>query len=656
MMEPPSLRDDGRGACLSLFDVPLVCLPWVESAADKHILALLVTVAVGVLLAVRFCHVIFDVDAPSLEVGRIREFSIVTLNSSARIVSFNAGSEILYGRSAEMVIGRQANVLYDMDDYDAMEMAAADFDTARRTGSVERILKVRKRRSSSVSNSGAPSDSRSSSTSSRTGEVADARRYVFANVIITAHRGGQGGFTLVGWDISRHVEAEEALRQSEERFRLLVGSVKDYAIFMLDVDGNIVSWNAGAQNIKQYKADEIVGRNFRTFYPQCDIDSGKPEMELREAKRVGRFEDFGWRLRKDGTQFWANVVITAVHNAAGELCGFAKVTRDITDRKLLEAAIIEKEAAESADRAKSQFLAMISHEIRTPMYGIIGCAELLASTALTDEQAEYVNTITKCGDGLLRLINDVLELSRVNAQQIVIENVAIDVPTICKEVVSIVETQAASRGIELVLSIPRRLPCIVNDPARLRQVLVNFVGNAVKFGNRRVVVSATETADGKAIRVEVTDDGIGIAPEDQQKLFHMFSQVDSSSTRAFGGTGLGLAICKRFTELMGGRIGVISDVGKGSTFWIELALPLDRFFFPSEFYAAVSSSIAQTKESQRAAVGAPSEQPAPAAPAAEFVFNPVPLAGDNTPQGTPPVTPRSGRGMRSALKWTASSK
>src|SRR6266446_4361855 len=262
------------------------------------------------------------------------------------------------------------------------------------------------------------------------------------DVEITSHPlvyNGKDARLVVATDITTRKEAEEALRQSEERFRLLVSEVADYAILMLDPEGHIVSWNTGAERIKGYRSEEIIGQHFSRFYPAEDLEQGKPAYELKVAVERGRFEDEGPRVRKDGSQFWANVVITALRDGTGRLCGFAKVTRDITEHKRTQELIMHaKEEAERATKFKDQFLSTMSHELRTPLNAVVGFSDLLADERygpLNDRQRRYVDHIHTGGKHLLKLISDILDLSKIEAGRMELTREDVTVASAFSEVI-----------------------------------------------------------------------------------------------------------------------------------------------------------------------------------------------------------------------------
>jgi len=379
-------------------------------------------------------------------------------------------------------------------------------------------------------------------------------------------------------DITERKAIDERVRQSEKRFRSMIENVKDHAIFMLDVQGRVLTWNKGAERLRGYESEEIIGEHYRCFFPIEDQERGKPEQILKTVLAEGQCEDEGWHLRKDGSKFWANVVITAVRNGGTKLLGFSVVTRDQTRRRKTEEQLrLVKEEADAANRAKSLFLANISHEIRTPMTGIIGMAGLLFDTNLSPKQREYCEIIRRSSESLLTVINELLDFSKVESGKLELETIEFDLRSAVEEVMDLFAKQAADKGVELInftrCDIPTELQ---GDPGRLRQILSNLVNNALKFTTQgEVVVQVSvqeETATHATLLFSVTDTGIGIPKEKIGKLFASFTQVDASMTRKYGGTGLGLAISKKFVELMGGKIGVDSEPGRGSSFWFTVQL------------------------------------------------------------------------------------
>jgi PAS domain S-box-containing protein len=371
-----------------------------------------------------------------------------------------------------------------------------------------------------------------------------------------------------------------ALSGSADFYRLLVASVRDYAIFMLDPTGHVASWNVGAQRIKGYGADEIHGRHFSVFYPQVDLDNGKPAMELRVAAREGRFEDEGWRVRKDGTLFWANVVISAVRDEAGELVGFAKVTRDLTERRESEQRRVEDARrlaeAEAASRAKSGFLTAMSHELRTPLNAIGGYADLLllgVHGPIPDAQREAIDRILISQRHLLRLITDMLDLGRIEAGRLSFNRGPVPLDTVVETVRPMIEPQAADRRIELEWQTPDPTVVAVADRYRVEQILLNLLSNAIKYtepGGR--VTVRHRIAHDQAI-LEVTDTGIGIPADRTEEIFELFTQIGRSLSNPHDGAGLGLPISRELARGMGGDLTVESREREGSVFTLALPRP-----------------------------------------------------------------------------------
>lgn len=374
---------------------------------------------------------------------------------------------------------------------------------------------------------------------------------------------------------SKRVELSRRLHESEQRYGLMMQYLVDYSIIMLDVGGRVLTWNEGAQRLTGYEGSEIIGQSTECFHLPEDVINNSPAHLLKVAAEKGRCEDEGWRLRKDGSRFFANVIVSSIKNENGQLAGFVKVTRDVTERMNTQKALAEaKEVAEKANRTKSAFLANMSHEIRTPMNGVLGMTNLLLETSLSPLQKEYAENIKRSSDGLLTIINDILDFSKIEAGKLDLEILTFDFHGLISDLEKVFQFSTKQKNLNLKFAtadIPRYLK---GDPSRLRQVLNNLIHNAIKFTPQGEVVVSTsvlnQSQDKIQLRFEVRDTGIGIAEETMKRMFQMFSQADSSMTRRFGGTGLGLSICKRLVELMGGNIGVRSQIDTGTTFWFEL--------------------------------------------------------------------------------------
>jgi PAS domain S-box-containing protein len=434
-----------------------------------------------------------------LLVEAVSDYALLMLDPKGNVISWNSGAERIKGYKADEIVGRHFSCFY-LPEAIAKGHPDAELRIATAEGRyAEEGWRVRK----------------------------DGSRFL-AEVVITAIWNANGqlaGFAKVTRDITERKRSLDTLHDSEERFRLFVDAVSDYALLMLDPSGNVVSWNSGAERIKGYKADEILGKHFSCFYLPEAIAKGHPDAELRTAAAEGRYSEEGWRVRKDGSHFLAEVIITAIRNANGELAGFAKVTRDITEREKIDQHNKKaKEAAESADRAKGNFLANMSHEIRTPMNGVIGLTGLMLSGDLNPQQREFAQTIRASGETLLAIINDILDFSKIEAGKLLIEHLDFDLIETVESSLDLLAETACDKGIELACEIAANVhPSLRGDPGRLRQILINLIGNAVKFtanGEVSVRVSMeSQTETHATVRFDVEDTGIGISPEEQANLF-----------------------------------------------------------------------------------------------------------------------------------------
>ncbi|SCN65188.1 related to histidine kinase tcsA protein [Fusarium fujikuroi] len=395
--------------------------------------------------------------------------------------------------------------------------------------------------------------------------------------IMPVHKGDELLCLVIQWEQAEphtttvNGEITQSWLPIDDAFRILVQAVKDYAIFLLDTRGNVMTWNAGAELNKGYKKEEIIGKHFTTFYGQEDIKSRKPERELEICLREGRVEDEGWRYRKDGSRFWANVVITAIYKNDIHV-GFGKVTRNLTERK--EAELRLTAAYEESTKLKNDFLANMSHEIRTPMHGVLSACSLLLDSPLTEDQRETANMIQESGQVLLRIINDILDYSKIAAGTFPIMNERLDISSVITSAVRRAQT-TMQPGVSLKLEPSPYLPkWAEGDALRYRQILENLLGNAVKFTEKGYIsVHASVLAEDETthtIRTEVWDTGHGITETDAKELFKPFTQLDTPHQKRRPGTGLGLSIAKSLAELLGGSIGYEPNPERqGSIFWFS---------------------------------------------------------------------------------------
>ncbi len=402
----------------------------------------------------------------------------------------------------------------------------------------------------------------------RSAEVQRATRQASRTLVVLAS-GVVGLLALVyvalSRDLARRRDMFVALRASEERFRLLINSVTDYAIFMLDADGRVVSWNPGARRLKGYEASDVIGRDFSMFYRPEDITAGRPVQNLEAARRDGRYEDESWRVRKDGSQFWASVTLSAVRDERGTLRGFAKVTRDLTHRKQEEETRLQLAQAAEAVRLRDAFLSVAAHELRTPLTPLSLLLQRLDRDLKSkgEPASHAVDRAMRQVHRLERLITDMLDVSRLREGRLQLSEDILDLTRVVSSVIE--DFRELSPRHQLTLHAPG--PVMVSgDALRLEQVMVNLLQNALKYSPQGGQVNVALSTEGGLARVTIVDHGIGIPADEQSHVFDRFFRARNAETSHFGGLGLGLWLSREIVLRHGGRFEVTSQLGEGSSF------------------------------------------------------------------------------------------
>jgi PAS domain S-box-containing protein len=486
-------------------------------------------------------------DQLRLLVDAVGDYAIFLLDPTGRVLTWNEGARRIKGYEANEIIGEHFSRFYTPEDRER-DHPGHELKVAASDGSYEEEgWRVRR----------------------------DGSRF-WASVVITALR--EDGGTLIGFgkvtrDLTARRLAEEQLRATAaslaganvqlQLFRLLVATVRDYAIFMIDAGGHVTSWNQGAREIKGYEESEVLGRHFSLFYTAEDRARDHPAHELEVAARTGRYEEEGWRVRKDGTRFWASVVITALRNDHGTLVGFGKVTRDLSERRAADESLRE------VNRELERFAAAAAHDLSEPLHTIVGLADLAerrAGPALDAESREYLAHISDGARRLRRLVDALLEYSRTSQREL--RRAAVPVAVVVRNVLHALSAQIAEAGATVDYD-PDAMPVVAADAAMLELVLQNLLSNAVKFHSDAAPhVEVSARRENRLWRLEVADNGIGISDEHRAAIFDLFQRLHPAGR--FPGSGLGLALVKRVVERHGGELGVESTPGEGSRFWFTL--------------------------------------------------------------------------------------
>jgi PAS domain S-box-containing protein len=474
-----------------------------------------------------------------LAVEQTRDYAMFVLDPNGNILTWNTGAEAIKGYRPEEIIGRHFSVFYT---HDAIERGWPTYELtiAAAEGRFEdEGWRLRK----------------------------DGSRF-WANVIITAIHDNSGklvGFSKVTRDTTERKAHQEALQQSEERFRLLVEGVQDYAIFMLDPHGLISSWNTGAQRIIGYPAAEVIGKHFSRFFSDEDIQAHKPREELATARRHGRFEGEGWRLKKDGSRFWARSIVTALYDSTGQLRGFAKVTQDLSDRRHIQ-------SLEAAARNVNEFIAVLAHEIRNPLAPLQTAVQVIASLPKSAlERDQMYEVIRRQTSHLRRIADDMLDITRVTRGEMVIERKLVDLSEIAADATKAIALDEVCQHHRLELNLATEKLLVEGDAHRLSQLLCNLLTNACKYTPPGGHILVSTRAVGADAEVEVKDSGRGIEQAALNGIFEMFVQQGPVIERIGAGLGIGLALSRNIAEMHGGALVAESEgPNKGSVFTFRM--------------------------------------------------------------------------------------
>ncbi|WP_043460967.1 PAS domain-containing hybrid sensor histidine kinase/response regulator [Azohydromonas australica] len=476
-----------------------------------------------------------------LLVDSVQDYAIFMLDTAGCVQTWNAGAQRLKGYEADEIIGRSFETFYPAE---AVERGWPQ-EELRRATALGRFedegWRVRK----------------------------DGSTF-WASVVITALRDARGrlvGFGKVTRDLTERKRHDEALRHSEEQFRLLMEAVKDYAIFMLDPEGRVLTWNAGARAIKGYTAGEVVGRHFSMFFTAQDVAAGAPQRELDGARCTGGLEAEGWRVRKDGTLFWANVVITPVHDDAGVLRGFAKVTRDLTEQRRMQ-------ELEHSSRRMHEFLAMLAHELRNPLAPIRNANEIMQRMPeLPAPLVRVRQIIDRQLRHLTRLIDDLLDVARIVNGKIVLKTEPLDYREVVNASLDAIRPVVVSRNQRLEVALPDAPLAMRADATRISQSLQNLLNNASRYTPAGGAIRVAVRVEGSMCVTTVEDTGQGIAAAALERIFGLFEQEGPPHGHGDGGLGIGLSLARKLVELHGGALSAFSEgLGHGSRFTMLLSL------------------------------------------------------------------------------------
>jgi PAS domain S-box-containing protein len=485
-----------------------------------------------------------------LAFGCITDYAIIILDEQRRVSAWNPGAQQTLGYTEAEMLGVSGDIVFTPEDRAAGAPEREQHEARVHGRAEDERWHVRK----------------------------DGSRF-FASGIMTALRehGRLLGFVKIMRDVTDQQCAAEALARSEQRYRLLVESIKDYAIFMLDAEGRVVDWTSAAERILGYPAHEVLGQSFALFFLQEDQQAGVPALELKSVFENGRFQGVGWRVRRDGSRFWGEESATAVYGADGIIQGVSKMTRDITERMLAEA---EQERllrqSTEANRLKDEFLGTISHELRTPLNAIIGWTRMMRDGTLdTAARQRALEVVDRNARSQAQLINDLLDVSRIITGKLTLQIETISLSDVITAALDTVRPASEAKQIRLEMSLDPEADAIAADRERIQQVIWNLLTNAIKFTGNRGHIAIATSRQHDVIEIVCRDSGIGIQPEFLPYVFDRFRQAESGTTRTQTGLGLGLAIVRHLVELHGGTVRAESG-GHGAGTTMRVRLPAAR--------------------------------------------------------------------------------
>lgn len=492
-----------------------------------------------------------------LMVQGVKEYAIFMLDVNGYIMTWNEGAKLINGYLESEIIGKHFSIFYTHEDL-KNNKPRKEIEIAIVTGKYEE----------------------------ESWRVKKDGSLFWANVVITSLYNENNeliGLSKITRDLTDRKNNEESLRQSEIRYRSLVEQVKDYGIFLMDDKGRIISWNEGAKRIKGYTAEEIIGKYFTIFYPEEELLNEKPAYELKVARSEGQYEEEGWRIRKGGTRFWANIVITAVYNNNGNLIGFSKVTRDLTEKKEAEKALRDsfdkyRELAEQlkisnaelaeANKELEQFTYIVSHDLQEPIRSIKSFLKLIEIKIQAEEYQQlqlYIKKAAHTADRMKELIQNLLHYSQLSKVDVIINQINIE--QLFSEAFENLKTLIRESNAQIRME--SELKWVKGDKVQLLQLIQNLLSNAMKFTDKQSPEIRIRVMEENGYpKFSISDNGIGIATDDLRKVFEIFRRLHTE--KEIPGTGIGLAICKKIVERHRGNIWLESAPRKGTTFYFTL--------------------------------------------------------------------------------------